>query len=184
MNTRHIINIYLFIRCSATVWFLNSFNPSRNRFIERTWIVSNGILSHYSTKISANRFSDVGGGNLLLAICSKTPHFGSNMLTSGDRTGQGRCFVMFWRSLDQDWTVFAVCIGALSSWNMAVFAGHGENFVEDIETVIRIIKIWTIGSAEYHEVAAQVIKEPPHNPDRTLLLQFSIHKPDPLWRTM
>lgn len=110
MNTWYIHNIYLLIRCWATICLCDSCNSSRNRFAKYL----NVMFFHPWSKASANCFKDVLNANLLLTLPAQTPCSCSIMLKSGSCAGQGRFLMIFWYSLNQAWNFLAVCINMLN----------------------------------------------------------------------
>ena len=82
-------------------------------------IVSSVIFYHSSWRTSFNCLRDVGGGNLLLKLLSKSDYSVSLVFKSCDCADHGR----FWSASscfsNQDWTFLTVCMDELSSWKTA-----------------------------------------------------------------
>ena len=82
------------------------------------WIVSSGILYHSSSSCLGD-----DEGNLLLTLLSKTDHSGSIIFRLGECASQRRWSASSCSS-NQDYTFLPVCMGELSSWNIASLLGN------------------------------------------------------------
>jgi hypothetical protein len=102
------------------ICLLHSLYPSWNRL----WIVSSGILCFSWRRTSSGCLRDVGGGNLLLTLLSKTDHSCWMIFKPGNCAGQRRCWSASSCSSYQDWTLLAVCMDGMSSWKSAKFLGN------------------------------------------------------------
>jgi hypothetical protein len=114
---------------SLLMWCQTTFAFSTAAVLLRTCsymfsTVSSRILCHCSWRTSSSCSIDIGTGNLLLILVSKTDQSHSTMSKSGDGAGQGRCWSSPLCYSNHDWRVPTVWSGALSSWKTASLFGN------------------------------------------------------------
>jgi hypothetical protein len=143
-------------------------NTGLNKIMETLQILYTFILYHSSWSTASSCYRDAGGGNLFLTVVSKTDQSGSVIFRCGDCAGQGRCCSSSCSS-NHDWTVPAVWMGVLASGQTASLFGNnvrilGCTWLPSLSTYsLAVIRPWRAinGPTEYHDIAAQIITEPP-----------------------